>query len=119
MSRLIDADKLKEKIIWLPSVNGIPATVNHNRPLIDIAQACTEIDSAPTVAEWVPASERLPEHNTDVLCTEAKDKWVSMGHYDAVVREWYDVRDDDCTIRVTHWMPLPTPYERSEDIERD
>lgn len=48
MSRLIDADELLDVITWLPHVNGIPATVNHNRPLIDIAQAVEAINNQPT-----------------------------------------------------------------------
>jgi hypothetical protein len=64
--------------------------------------------------EWIPVSERLPERFVDVLCTNATDKWVSMGNYDTAVREWYDVRDDYCTIGVTHWMPLPEPYKEAK-----
>lgn len=85
--RLIDADELLEKIVWLPSVNGIPATVNHNRPLIDIAQACDAIKEQPTINEWIPCSDRLPTEE------ECLDLGSNLFEVTMIVRNKFRITD--------------------------
>lgn len=67
------------------------------------------IEDAPTVNQWIPCSERLPE----LL------KWVLVSSGDCVVSDclvvsggnkiWYECGTID--IENDAWMPLPEPYK--------
>lgn len=63
------------------------------------------IDDQPTITQWIPVSERLPEDNAKVLIST---NWGYVGtiRYEAGSSLW----DND----VTAWMPLPEPYKESE-----
>lgn len=115
MSRLIDADALKEEFTckgdeWINNI----------------------IDSAPTIdavsVEWIPISERLPNERGEYLVTVTfeGDTYVECLHYGKPMManrevkgecfydsddEWGDVVYDT---EVIAWMPLPKPYERSD-----
>ena len=63
-----------------------------------------------TIQEWIPVTERLPEHDGRYLCNV---KYFSFqgSFYQAILeydkhgfQEGHIYTDD-----VTHWMPLPTP----------
>lgn len=122
--RLIDADKLKKKVLmWMPSDPcGI---AEKERPIeTDIAVSLMmEIEEAPTIEpepHWIPCSERLPdaeygEGDSVLCCTESGlmyilywdgGNWcVPTGEpYEWVnhITGWHD--------KVIAWMPLPKPY---------
>ncbi len=97
--RLIDSDRLlsdrmKSKYYHLP--NGDTAI-----PIIDI-------EHAPTVNQWIPCSERLPENGHYYL-------WCSdMGH---VKSDYYWNGFEDGMkygYNIVAWMPLPEPYKMEE-----
>lgn len=119
--RLIDADRLlsdrvKSKYYHLP--NGDTAI-----PIIDI-------EHAPTVNQWIPCSERLPDEECEVLTTIKSNMFDAdfievleygrplMPNRDAhnkpcfywIDSEWGDVVEDD----VIAWLPLPEPYKGGE-----
>lgn len=58
---------------------------------------------------WIPVSERLPEEFTLVL-TICKNELIISAIIDQ--GNWYS--SFECTLDVTHWMPLPTPPEGYE-----
>ena len=66
--------------------------------------------------KWISVKERLPEEETDVLvCNEKGDMIVCRGSRSTEIEGefiWYvcDWRYGE----ITHWKPLPKPYE-SED----
>lgn len=62
-------------------------------------------------SQWIPASERLPEENMDVLIALKNGHFV-VGHQrkEMLLTVW---RDSWANLRLfempTHWMPLPEP----------
>lgn len=122
--RLIDADKLKKKVLmWMPSDPcGI---AEKERPIeTDIAVSLMmEIEEAPTIEpepHWIPCSERLPdaeygEGDSVLCCTESGLMYILYwdgGNWCVPTGEphewvnhktgWHD--------KVIVWMPLPKPY---------
>lgn len=58
---------------------------------------------------WIPVSERLPEDGVRVLAWDVREESWRIAYVDTT---WYMVGfDDDTSICVTHWMPLPEPPE--------
>jgi hypothetical protein len=113
MPRLIDADTMREE--WLE--NG------ENEYVYDTNAVLDSIDSQPTVNQWIPVTERMPE---DDLQNKSKAKqikvlvayktgngcWVTKTQLRRKGRHfWYWSASDS----VTHWMPLPdAPKEETE-----
>ena len=70
---------------------------------------------------WIPVTERLPEDDVQVLCTDSEGFVYIAWHCDYDILEktkcWCDVHycslpEDD----IIAWMPLPEPYaERREE----
>lgn len=141
--RLIDADRLKKKVLkWLPSD---PCGIEEKEHPIEtdiVVSLMMEIEEAPTVNEWIPCSERLPEHSY------TKRFWLTVkldddkGTVDTLIGTWgawggdkgnklYDAFDcwKDVMInggiyrmsqpipkeQVLAWMPLPEPYRRDSE----
>lgn len=100
--RLIDADKLWDVMN--------KATLNHivTNTLWNTLKSVVE--NAPTVNEWIPVSERLPENSGCVLISIAGD--IEFGAYDRQNSDWAIWRDGywDEGKRADAWMPLPEPY---------
>ena len=88
------------------------------------------INNLPSVqpeTHWIPCSERLPEHDNEVLLTvwDAEDDYVEVykGFYQG--HEWWTqwchgcskIKDEPCGENIViAWMPLPEPY-RGGDSE--
>lgn len=86
-------------------------------------------------SEWIPIGQAEPPYNTNVLIScEFKDrKWITMGmleespDYDGDSEDdyYYAWRLDDVPLEayarpeevIRAWMPMPKPYEESEDEE--
>lgn len=78
----------------------------HAKTIIDLVRG----------SEWVSVDERLPEENTDVLCTQYAYMDENKGRYQMVGfridDEWFSSSIDDepeSCFTPTHWMPLPSP----------
>ena len=101
MARMIDADRMKEELLW----GNVFLSAKETNALVDL------IDNQPTLTppnEWVSVEERLPEPTYCVL--------VYTTDYSIEV----DARGSDgewMSHEVTHWMPLPAPPD-SQSPER-
>ncbi len=65
------------------------------------------------VPRWIPVTERMPEHMTEVITYDGTHNIVSTHVYDSegfrAVRRADGTWAHDCCI--THWMPMPEPPE--------
>lgn len=115
MPRLIDADTMREE--WLE--NG------ENEYVYDTNAVLDSIDSQPTVNQWIPVTERLPEQDGYYLCCIDGDvrivffdRFENAFGYDRTVfdPEILGFMESEFTAyNVTHWMPMPEPPK--EDTE--
>ncbi|MBP5361905.1 MAG: DUF551 domain-containing protein [Ruminococcus sp.] len=70
----------------------------------------------PQQSRWIPCSERLPERDTNVLTyhKNVSFEYVYVSWIDDFTGKWAgfigNLPDD-----VLAWMPLPEPYEKSEE----
>lgn len=94
MSRLIDADAL-----WMDII--------HSMDYCD--DFLSFIDAAPTVPQWIPCSERLPDISKSVLICDI-DGDIYLGHRTRFGDYYQDIGDHRIK-NVTAWMPLPEPYK--------
>ena len=87
--------------------------------LIEAADAIEDLITALTASneviakskqQWIPVTDRLPDHRTTCLIVD--DGVVVVG-WRNLIGEWYDVAGDRLKY-VTHWMPLPEPPESEE-----
>lgn len=117
-----------------------------NLPPEEIARAWAyvSVSQLPSVEEWIPCSERLPEHNTPVVVTyvnhnpepyyrHIKDKpFTGFGIYFHGKWFWYtSVLEDilseyganswaasneavDGDVEIVAWMPRPEPYRKEK-----
>ena len=60
---------------------------------------------------WIPMTERKPQRRSYVVVTDCDG--VEEAYYSSD-GTWFDTLGDKLK-DVTAWMPLPEPYERSED----
>lgn len=68
-----------------------------------------DIEDAPTVMEWIPCSERLPEKEGRYLVTCEK-----CGAWSVDWNIWADNKIWLWEQGVSAWMPLPEPYKEGE-----
>lgn len=115
MSRYIDADELY--VDWYDSFVADDGTTHDNIPFISKGQ----IDDAPTIdiPTWIPCSERLPEHDEDVLITDEYGD-VSIASIEFFERQpdpwqWADENGYRICYKVLAWMPRPESYKKKND----
>lgn len=123
--RLIDADVLKEMI---PTTDVDFFENCRNCSLLYKEQVLELIDMTPTIDQWIPCSERLPEPNrhdalnVDVYYlaqTEFGDMIVASYNESHEGTKWweqiysYRIFDDE----IVAWMPLPEPYKEARTNE--
>lgn len=114
MSRLIDADALKD---WLEIV---PLTGDGG---VDINDLVEHIDLMPTAREWIPCSERTPKEEDEYICTMEDGQVQECGFVPRSVNYkmtgWSTCEADGFKLlrdeEILAWMPLPEPYEDSEE----
>ena len=70
-----------------------------------LSDVIEEINKMPKVGEWIPVSERLPEHSE--LCLVSTGNIVMTCPYCEIKFKEYGV---------TAWQPLPEPY-REESVK--
>ncbi len=67
------------------------------------------------MSEWIPVTDRLPEHEVDVLCCDGVFQYVAQIYfYHDGHTTWHqgDGICGDCTVYTPiAWQPLPAPYK--------
>ena len=99
--RMIDADKLKERIV-------VVYESLHNYKFVNLLYKW--IDQQPTADKWISVKDKLPDEGKYVLV------WESQGfaYCDKLVCGIWNIGANNGAI-ITHWMPLPEgPREESK-----
>lgn len=100
----INSDELVELYNWFYCKQD----QEHYEALDNAIDAATDLTPV-----WIPVSERLPKRGEFVLLAYAKDNrnptmyaknTMAVGRYD---QKMFLV--EGCSVKVTHWMPLPAP----------
>ena len=114
--RPIDADRLKRKLQKV-ALNAWKLKIKASVESI-MNQFIDWINEAPTIEPeltgWIPCKDRLPKDEEEVIVSIHDDSgdsafdYSSSGWYAAAGEFW--VVDNEATMRVTAWMPLPHPY---------
>ena len=123
MSRLIDADTLKEFI----DDCGICAICPQKAPRCsydcDFPEFVTEkwnvaIDAQPTIEapSWIPCLERLPNNDEEVIVSVEDDRADNIFKYTTTAWRYGDVwvSDNERICGIIAWMPLPQSYEETD-----
>lgn len=112
--RLIDADAITYEL-WTTEVDSNRDNYRYfqNRYMVDRR----DIESMPTVEQWIPCSERLPEINKVVLITNEQGN-VSYGQFRGTYGDYWHWRKNTLA-KVTAWMPLPEPYTETKEETND
>ena len=127
--RLIDADKFEKYLLSIQdkynenikecreqgNVFAVSYLNTHKDLLINIRQ---KFRQQPTVGEWIPCSERLPEDGDNVLVclTNGTYDIAFIHNYDNKYYCWLSNSDDYCyeNESIIAWMPLPLPFKEDE-----
>ena len=76
--------------------------------------------------EWISVEDRMPEESTDKILLYGSPtcgacsprKTIVQGRYSSTYEDRTDLRfafgEYDCSIDVTHWMPMPEPPKENE-----
>lgn len=109
--RVIDASEVLGTLADI--MRELPTPKDHydNGYYSGLDRAFELIEQAPTVGQWIPVSEQLPEGREDVLVVAFwHEKWnVLMGWYAPAGAVWHIGSMEETSFPVSHWMPLPEP----------
>ena len=106
--------KAKKDILETTNINTSP---DEMKVLDNFLFRCWQMDwlkmyEQPKVRGWIPCSERLPQEDEKVLCTEKDTEKIYLGwclRIDDVGIRWIDT--DGFSMEVIAWMPLPPAYK--------
>lgn len=125
--RLIDADKLLAHLNDC-ALSASPGGGNLKDQMIamveyDTIQGCiTAVEEQPDVGteQWISVGERTPETSgTYIVCCKEQDlTHVTFAKFYKKLGYW-DLKGARTFWKVTHWMPLPEPPDRSTDRPTD
>ena len=114
MMRLIDADKLCEDLLNRWSIADTRKEELIKQVVADIVTPI--VASQPTVNQWIPCSERLPDVAQRVLLSGHGEVMVgrlhSFGKYSLEPTGISYIYPKDA---IEAWMPLPNPYKEEEE----
>ena len=128
--RLIDADAFKEYLkqgTELALKEAMLAGILTKKVEKEIDETLkgilADINEQPTVNEWIPCSERLPENSENVLVQIDNLTIIEqyIAYFDKKKEVWFT---QDYTYQfgcgghgVIAWMPLPEPYKEADGCE--
>lgn len=69
------------------------------------------IANGATIQKWIPVTERLPKEDEDVIafCYYHESWQAQVCHLSSNYKEQWYTSVAGQWVKVTHWMPLPTP----------
>lgn len=115
--RLIDADALMRSIDINWGCNKCKAQCVDEWGVCScvVHQLKEIVMTAPTISQWIPVSERLPDVSDRVMVSLKTDlgEWIEtdfVDPYGTKAEPW--TRHWSCD--VTAWMPLPEPYKEGD-----
>lgn len=106
--RLIDADKLKEKIHYTDDF--------YETPYVE----WDDILEQPTAPRWVRCEDELPKNVANRVLAYCQNGVMYAAHYEGgETDKWYMNmgtwwEEGTGNLTVTHWMPLPEPPKEGE-----
>ncbi len=109
--RLIDANALDFSFSLTDDMSGMLKQIGIEMVKARIMEFPT-VDAAEVIrGQWIPVTERLPEHCVTVLSYDGRNyRTVKTDSYDHCFECWLsDMGDILDRNTVTHWMPLPEP----------
>lgn len=107
--RLIDADELMKSFKYTEA-----DTLDERMMNLAVRRIIKE---QPTINQWIPVSERLPEVGAMVL-TCSRGGYMDIVEYREYAVLWSSIgakRIGAEHLEVIAWQPLPAPYERGDD----
>lgn len=110
MTRLIDADALKDDILKSAVMIDDRGIQTGYEIAIELIKRQPTIDIEP---QWIPCSEMLPKDDRSKVVTLANGN-TEVGYYSN--GDWWCIGDSFRLENPTviAWMPLPKPYEVKE-----
>lgn len=94
------------------------------KKIIESIKTLTALDDLPSVTpqpKWIPVSEKLPEEYVPVMVSTKLSVFPEARYSKTFGWEWAYASDNNDWRRlnniVTAWMPLPEPFEESEEEE--
>ena len=79
-----------------------------------LADAFAAIQDMPTVEQWIPTTERLPDENTEVLVSVVEVEGERFELIDVILNgEWLNCDKNEWIVEA--WMPLPETYKEHDD----
>lgn len=113
--RIEAAKKWHEDCVAFENETGEQASY---RALMDFNEVRLMVENLPPAQPepmWIPVTESLPNESDGIVLITVNGK-VTTGQYSEFSKRWY--KGDMCSVGGDDpiaWMPLPKPYERSED----
>lgn len=115
--RLIDADSVIKTIAGMQK--AYPITDRRQRAIgirVALFDCRNLIENQPTISQWIPVSERLPQASKHILFSVKGKSYASYGFYNDGI--WTDINGAWYTDKeVNAWMPLPEPYKEGSNNE--
>ena len=117
--RKIDGDALEER---LKSIHGFRApgvASGYEIGVQDGLQAAYgAVMEAPTVADWISVTDRLPERGGRYLCYAGDHPlggFSYIANYNPDMRKFWSYERNVSLSFITDWMPLPEPPEEMQE----
>ena len=110
--RLIDADRLCEDLLNRWSMADSRKEELIRQVMADIVTPI--VVSQPTVNQWIPVSERLPEEGIEVLGTDDHGCIRHVVKDKSALYE-FATYEEMMHINIVAWQPLPEPYKEEKN----